>query len=369
MRRILEVFGEPISRGGQESYVYNTLKHMDLSDFQIDLFTPYYCDNERYQKFIEGINGKIITGNVSFKVGGSRREIIPVFKQHLDQNKYDIIHIHSGSTSVLAYYSKYAYLSGAKKVIVHSHSSGEKENIKHWLIKRYSTLYFNKYVTDFCACSKEAAIWKFPKSKINNTLILKNGVDLNLFQFRQDERIEMRNLFNIDSKTLVLGSVGRFTKEKNQIFLVNLMADYVKINSNVILVLVGDGDEKSNVQERVKSLHLENNVIFAGSRDNVYDFMQMFDIFLFPSLYEGLGIVAIEAQATGLPVIASEGVPKDIKITDTVKFQNLDDHKGWLECISSFMNAERINQSNLVKKNGFDILDTAKNIYEMYEVL
>lgn len=366
MRRILEVFGEPISRGGQESYVMNVLQHMDLTGFHIDMFTPYYCNNEKYIDYINSIKGVIVHEDLPFKVGGTRREIIPVFERYLQNNRYDVVHIHSGSISVLAYYARIASNAGVKKVIVHSHSSGAKENIKHILIKSYAAGIFKKYVTDYCACSAEAAKWKYPRSVLSKVNIMNNGIDLDQFQYDSKNRNELRRLYGIKHDEFVLGHVGRFTYEKNQIFLIDVLEKYISTYRIAKLVLVGDGDELPNVKRRVIERKLEELVIFTGTQDNVDKYMDMFDVFLFPSLYEGMGIVGIEAQASGLPVIASEGVPKTIDVTGNVHFCNINIVSTWCDEIENVRNIKRKNYRDKIKENGFDVIESSDDVRTLY---
>ncbi|CAI3382041.1 glycosyltransferase family 1 protein [Enterococcus cecorum] len=366
MKRILEVFGEPISRGGQESYVMSTLQNMNLTGLKVDLFTPYYCDNNEFVDFIESIGGTVTHIDLPFIVGGTRREIIPCFKKYLKGNEYDIVHIHSGSTSVLAHYAKVASTSGVRKVIVHSHSSGVKKNFKHTFIKTYSARLFKKYATDFCASSIEAAEWKFPKKILKKVKILYNGIDLKKFYYDPVIREKVRKKYGISSNDLVLGHVGRFTSEKNQIYLVNLLSDFGKSIKDFKLVLVGNGDELYSVQKKTNELELNDKVLFIGSTDTVNDYMNMFDIFLMPSLYEGLGIVGIEAQATGLPVIASLGVPQIMKVTNNVSFINLDDKEQWIDEILKYSSKKRFDNTSSIISYGFDIKDTAEDVFNMY---
>lgn len=370
MKRVLEVFGEPISMGGQESYVMNALMHMDLTDLHIDLFTPYYCDNIGYKTFMNEHGGAVIQGGLPFVVGGTRKEIIPVFKAYLAENEYDIVHIHSGSISVLAYYAREAYMVGIKRVIVHSHSSGVKENIKHFLIKQYASHLFKRYVTDYFACSLDAAKWKYPKKLLSEVKILKNGIDVDQFKFNPDIRKKLRKEYHIADDILVLGHVGRFTYEKNQSFLIDVLAQcFEKCKyKKFFLVLIGDGALLENVKMKVEKLGLEKNVIFLGAKDNVYDYMQMFDIFLFPSLYEGLGIVGIEAQASGLPIIASKGIPRTMKITDNVSFIDLEHIELWCDEIDreAGYNLGRSTYASEVVKKGFGVYDTAEELRRIY---
>lgn len=366
MKKVLEVFGEPISKGGQESYVMSALQNMDLSDLNIDLFTPYYCNNQECVDYITQIGGKVIHADMPFIVGSSRREIIPCFDSYLKKNKYDIVHIHSGSISVLAYYARIATKCGIQKVIVHSHSSGAKENFKHFFIKLYASGIFKKYVTDFCACSIEAATWKFPKSVLKKVKILNNGIDLNKYKYSSTIRKKMREFYKISKDELVLGHVGRFTYEKNQSFLLDVLKKYVDIVENVKLILVGDGNQLKNVKVKAESLGLKDKIIFTGSQNNINEYMNMFDIFLFPSLYEGLGIVGIEAQASGLPVIASDRIPKAICVTDNVSFLSLSEESIWCKEIEKKKNIKRISCIEEIKKKGFDILDTSNELRLMY---
>lgn len=372
MTRVLEVFGEPISMGGQESYVMNALMHMDLTDIHVDMFTPYYCDNARYEAFINMQGGIVVQCGIPFKVGGTRKEIIPAFKAYLKKTKYDVVHIHSGSISVLAYYAREASKAGVKRVIVHSHSSGVKENIKHLLIKIYASGLFEKYATDYFACSLQAAEWKYPKKLLNQTKILKNGVDVERFKFNPEIRSGLRKEYQITDDTLVLGHVGRFTHEKNQSFLIDVLSECYKKYEDlrIILMLIGDGDLLEDVKAKVRTHGLDEKVIFLGAKDNVHDYMQMFDVFLFPSLYEGLGIVGIEAQASGLPVIASKGIPETMKITERVSFIDLNCIELWCDDIfkNHSYNFDRSGSATDVIKNGFDVNETAKELRKIYTV-
>lgn len=367
MKKILEVFGEPIERGGQEIYLMNALKNMDLSGMNIDIFTPYYCKNEEYKEFVGRNSGKIYEGNLPFIVGKSRKNLIPVFKKILEKKDYDVVHIHSGSTSVLAYCAKTASKEGIKKIIVHSHSSGEKENIKHFFIKKYTAKLFEKYPTNYFACSLEAARWKYPNSIINKTKIMKNGVDLLKFKYDEKIRYEYRKKYKIENDTIVLGHVGRFSYEKNQKFLVDVLHACMKKikNKRIILMLVGEGAELYSVKKRVKEYGLDDMVIFTGVKENINEYMQMFDVFLFPSFYEGLGYVGIEAQAAGLPVIASQTIPRLMKIKEHVTFLDLTDIEQWVLKICEEMNFRDVCQDD-IKNKGFDIVDTSLELRKIY---
>lgn len=370
MTKVLEIFGEPINTGGQQSFVLYTLQNMDFSDMVVDIFTPYYADNTRLIGLIEEHNGKVYAAGLPFVPGANRSNIYQPLFDYLKTNRYDVAHIHSGSITALAYCAKVASKAGIKRVIVHSHSSGINDNIKHKLIRAYASPMLKKYATDYCACSVGAAEWKFPESVIPKTRIINNGIDTEYFAYNPQIRDRMRKEYNIDKDTLVIGHVGRFTYEKNQTFLVDVLNQYRKKNSKmqVRLVLLGEGDQKEPVKQKASDLGLKEDIIFPTAYDQARDYLQMFDVFAFPSLFEGLGIAGIEAQAAGLPVIASTGVPETMKLTDYVKYISLNNIDAWCEALDSFRGTERKDTRNQIKEKGFDIKDTAKEVQKLYDI-
>lgn len=366
--RILEAFGEPISFGGQEAYVMTALQSMELSGMDIDLFTPYYCDNGSFKEFIERNGGKVFSFGLPFAPGSSRRNIIGVMSDFLKENHYDIVHIHSGSVSVLAYEAMAARRAGTERVIVHSHCSGVSESLKHRLVKAYASLFLRRYATDFCACSVESAKWKYPDDIVRDkTVVLKNGVDTAKFAFSPETRAEVRENYGIKNDTLVVGHVGRFTYEKNQLFLIRLFAELKSKKADSKLLLIGGGEKLEEAKALAAELGIGDDVIFAGVVENVQDYLQAFDVFVFPSLYEGLGIVSIEAQAAGLPVVASDSVPRDTELTENVRFLSLEaDADEWCRAILGFEDCQRNATAEKIKARGFDIKDTANDLKKLY---
>lgn len=367
MIKIIEILGEPILRGGQESYVMSTIQNMDRSGLYIDLFTPYYCDNQQYQSYMKDIGGEIYCAGLPFAPGHSRRNIVSVLGKMLKKKHYEVAHIHSGSISVLMYAAKICKRMGIETIIVHSHSSGVKENLKHLLIKTFYSGSFRHYATKLCACSLEAAKWKFPKSLLKDTKILNNGIDLDKFKWNPLVRKKIRNELHIDESTFVIGHVGRFTHEKNQIFLIYILHQMIKSNPQIKLVLVGDGEEKSAVEGKAKQLGVYDKVFFIGSVDNPQDYLQSFDVFIFPSLYEGFGLAGIEAQATGMPLVASTGIPRDIQVTENVSFLSLeDDIVTWEQEILKYREINRVDVSEYIRQRGFDIKKTSQDVRALY---
>lgn len=368
MKRIIEIFGEPITLGGQESYLINVLKNINMEYFHIDFYTPYYCDNKEYRKFANVNNSIIFEGKIPFEPGKSRRNVIKPLEKYLSAKDYDIAHIHSGSITILAYCSMAAKKSGIKKVIVHSHCNGPKESIKHLALKQYGGLYIRRYATHYCACSVAAAEWKFTNDILDKTIILKNGIDTDKFSYNEKTRTRIRKQLKFDDDCYVIGNVGRFSPEKNQSYLIKIFSKLNEHfpNKKTGLLLVGNGELRNECQALVQKLGLIDKVVFTGAVINPEDFLQAMDVFAFPSLYEGLGIAAIEAIDAGLPVVASTNVPKDINLNNQVSFVDLSDEDLWVDRLLKYEGKQRANGSTIILEYGFDIKKTAEDVETLY---
>ena len=366
-KRVLELICEPVSNGGQESFVMNIYNNIDLTDMRIDVFTPYYCDNDLYRKQIKSRGGSLYARGLDFNPGGFKFNIIPPIRTVLRKNKYDVVHIHSGSVLSLACASIAAKMEGIEKIIVHSHSTAEKHTLKRDMIKRLCTPVINRNATDFIACSKEAGKWKFSKQICDEKLVVvKNGIDVDKFCYNAETRNKIRAELNVKDDTLLLGHVGRFSEEKNHEFLIKILKSLVESGKNVKLILIGSGDTEPAIKQMVENLALTDNVIFLGNVNDVYRYMNAMDVFLLPSKFEGLGIVAIEAQASGLPVIVSTGVPKAVNVSGSVIFESLDKINSWVKIIKDIDITRRVEAPESIKTAGYDIGESSKKMREIY---
>lgn len=367
MIKVLEIFAEPISNGGQESIVMNVLKAIDRTDMIIDVATPYYCDNNYYKDIIKQISGKLYCWELPFRPGKSRFFYIKLVREFLNRHPYDVIHIHSGSVSALAYMAYAAKKAGVKKIVVHSHASGT-ENIKHFVLKKLMGPIFLISATDYCACSVLAADFKFPHSVVKKKCnIIKNGIDTSLFKYNKGTREEIRKNLGISETTFVVGHVGRFSIEKNHVFLVNVFAEIKKQNVDSKLILIGSGEEEENIKNKIEQFGLKENVIFVGNVNDVYNYMQAMDVFVQPSLFEGFSIVALEAQGVGLPVVLSDIIPKEVAITDNVQYIPLESsYKEWADKIIKCKGLERKDTREQIVAYDCDIRTTAEIIRNIY---
>ena len=364
--KVLEVFAEPFSNGGQEAFVMNVLQAMDMTNMKVDLLTPYVSDNGYYKKILKSLGCGLFSWGLEFKPGKSRLFYIKLFNTFFSRHKYDVVHIHSGSISALAYIAFSAKINGVKRIIVHSHSTGNA-GWKHSMVRILASPILEKSATDYLACSVSAGKWKFSNKICRNKLkIIKNGIDVNKFRYNSIKRKLIRGELGISNDTMLLEHVGRFSTEKNQLFLIDILNELSKKQDNYKLLLIGSVDDESLIKNKIKYLGLQKKVILLGNVSNVCDYMQAMDIFLFPSLFEGLGIVAIEAQSSGLPVIASENVPEDICITQLVSRLSLDNLDKWVQKIENIDVSNRIDVTPDIVNSGYDIIDTAKVIRETY---
>lgn len=366
--KILEAFGEPISNGGQESFVMNVVSHMDLSNKTVDLLTPYYCDNEHYKSEIESLGGKIISFNKLFEPGKSRFNICSALDEFFKHNKYDVVHVHSGSISIFGIYAYYAKKNGVKKVIVHSHSSIEKKSLKNTVLRYACNLVLRNTVDIYCACSQIAGESKFVKSVVKDKLvIIKNGINVEKFKFNETKRMELRKKLNIQDDEFVIGHVGRFSDEKNHTFLIDIFDEVLNLRPMSRLMLIGSGELESSIKGKVRLLGIEDKVLFIGNVNNVCDYYQAMDCFVLPSKFEGLPVVGIEAQAVGLPCFFSDTITEELRITNLANYVSLNDTpKTLAERISNLGKVKRNDMSAEIKNAGFSMHTEIKKLEMLY---
>lgn len=347
-----------MGRGGLETMLMNYYRNIDRSKVQFD-FLVHRDFEADYDKEILSLGGKIY--HVSRLIPWSKsykKELCHFFTEHPE---YKIVHVHQDCLSSVAL--KCAQKCGIPVRIAHSHTSNQTKNLRY-IIKRYYMKKIPQYATDLFACGAKAGIWMFGNQKFN---ILPNAVDIEKYAFSETIRNEMRKELGI-SDEFTVGHIGRFGKEKNHEFLIEVFRQIKNFNKNSKMLLVGNGEEFENIKRKVISLGMEKDVIFTGVRPDVNRLLQAMDVFVFPSLYEGLPVTMIEAQAAGLQCVISDKVPDESIITEgmvTVKKLS-DSAEEWAECILSKKDLEREDVSGDIKKHDFDIKSAAKRLEEFY---
>ncbi|QUG40592.1 glycosyltransferase family 1 protein [Psychrobacillus sp. INOP01] len=360
--RVLQVFAQ-MNRGGAETMIMNLYRNIDRSKIQFDFIvhTEEKCafDDEIYK-----LGGKIF--RVPAYKGKNHMNYVKSWRNFFEQQpEYNIIHGHVRSTAAI-------YLKIAKKyklvTIAHSHSisSGTGLSAKVKDVIQYPIRNIADYLL---ACSKPAGEWLFGEiaCKRNNFYILNNAIDTKKFVYSEKIRNGKRNEFPIKNK-LVLGHVGRFNASKNHDFLIDIFKAVCDRNENAVLMLVGDGELRKTIEKKVNDLDLGEKVIFTGVREDIDELIQAMDMFVFPSLYEGLGIVLIEAQVSGLPCVVSDKIPKEAIITSNVEQVRLNNSpKIWSEVILTRLEGyERISPIVEIKNHGYDIEDSQRWLQKFY---
>lgn len=260
------------------------------------------------------------------------------------------------------------------KIIIHSHNSKWSnkvsviDNIRHEINKKRII----KYGTDFWACSESAKEWLFPPTLYSKVKIINNAIDVKNFEFDFNARKVIRNKHNLND-SLVLGNVGRLTQQKNQVFSLKIIQKLSKKIPNLKLILLGQGEDEALLRKKVKELKIEKNVIFAGVQKNINDWYSAFDLLLLTSLYEGLPLTAVEAQANGVTMVANKTViPDQVIINNNLKLLSLeDDPEIWAnKILDLYLNNKLKREDNRkiednLKKSGFDIKLEAGKVQQL----
>ena len=364
--KILELFGGRIRNGGEEAFVFGVLKELGLPQAQVDCLVVEDCKNDVYRAQIEESGGKIYELKLALHATKFHDHVYRPVLRFLKEHPYDIVHIHASSIAALAVLAAAADRAKVKKVIVHAHATGTGGKWQHLLVQTLSSCSMRRHADVFCACSKAAAAWKFSPKLASRAVIVKNGIDTARFAYQPSVRETARDNLNIPADALVIGHVGRFSAEKNHRFLLCVFAAVQKKRPDAKLLLLGDGEGKPEIEQAAEKLPA-GSVIFTGNVPNVPDYMQAMDVFVLPSSFEGFGIVAIEAQAAGLPCVVSDGVPREVKVTDAVDFLPIDaGENAWAKAILQAANTPRADGSAAVREAGFDRAATVAQVREIY---
>ena len=365
--RVLQIFREPIANGGQESFIMNMYRNVDREKVQFDFLTPFTCDNPKLKLEIENMGGHVYHYDHTFGHENNK-----VFKkcvtQFLKEHHYDTVHFHSGSTYALMEGSKIAHDVGVKNIIVHSHCGGFA-NAKYHIIKALSVPYLMKYPTDYFACSHLAAEWKFPSKIIREQKykVIKNAVDTEKFRYFPSVRAQYRQKFSVENK-LVVGHIGRFEIQKNHKFLIEIFQQIHRKEPQSVLFLIGAGELRVECEKQVQELGIQDSVFFLGIRRDISELLNMMDLFLMPSFFEGLPVVGVEAQATGLPVYMSDEIAKELPIEDLSEYLSLNESaEQWADIIlEKQKDFVRRDTAMEIAEQGYEIKKAAKQFEKYY---
>ncbi|WP_105207306.1 glycosyltransferase [Streptococcus suis] len=352
--KILMVSTVGLEKNGIHTWIKNYYCALSRKqDIKIDLIAPSFEDHE-FRKYIDSTDGEYFI----FKTR-KRNPIGYMIRLYniIKKRKYDAIHVH-GSSNMMLLELLPALLAGCRHRIVHSHNTSTDHIFIHKLLK----FPFKTLTTNRIACGNDAGKWLFGSQDFT---VIRNGVRLENYEFDITIRDSIRTKLNISNK-VVLGHVGGFNHQKNQRFLIELIKEfYIRDKDEEFhLLLIGDGEEFSTIQNLIESYGLSKSVTLLGALDNVGEYLQAIDIFVLPSYFEGLPFVLIEAQAAGLPIVSSDFVTKEVDLFGKITFLPLDVSK-WCNEIST-MNFARCQNPNLMRTLGYDLHNNSEQLYDYY---
>lgn len=370
-----------LKSGGIEKFIVNLMQYISPEECELHFAVPYAKDHvEFYEQFVKE------WGAVVHKLGGeeeilayNKKSIINrriAFFRLLKEERFDVCYINVGGGGAVHIIETYlALLAKIPIILVHSHTSdisAARLQKNSFLKKRIHSLFryfWPQKKVKYLACSQLAAEWLFPRiAEKGNYEFIPYGIDTKWFQYSNTNRRQMRMKYKVDDELVVL-NVGRLSKQKNHKFLLSIFKEIVKIQPDSKLILVGEGELEKSIRTMINKLNLQNNVIMAGAVENVAPYYSMADIFLFPSLYEGLGIVLLEAQANGLPILSSDVVPKEVKVTDFLRFASLNkNEKLWAEKAVQLSKMRRYENAEDVVRGGFDVAEVIKRMRVVLEM-
>lgn len=340
----------------------NYYRSIDRTRVQFD-FLVHRNDRGEYEDEIEALGGRVY--RMPPITPGSMIRYNRRMKQFLSEHKeYKIIHSHIDTLSSLPL--KAAMESGVPVRIAHCHSQTVNKDFKapvRMLLKRSVTQYANYYF----ACSRKAGLWFFGQKYKDQIHVLKNAIHASDYIYNSETADKVRGELNLKGK-LVIGHVGNFTKPKNHSFLIDIFGEICEVEKNACLLLVGDGELRGKAENKAARMGLKDKVIFLGFRSDIPRLLQAMDLFVFPSLYEGLPVALIEAQASGLPCIVSDRVTDEARVTDPVEFLALEDGpKPWAEKAMAYSRGfERDNTCQRIIEANFDTGSSAKQLQDFY---
>lgn len=368
MKRILHIlYNNMVKQGGIESFLIETYRNIDKSKVQFDFLSLESSNDETYEQEIVDMGGKIYVLNID------RKNIFSVHKGIRDflnaHKEYDTVHIHVSS---LYYIEDIISVSksNVRRCIVHAHNSKQLGPKLLYLFHLFNRKRIKNYATDFFACSSMAAEFMFPKSvyKSGSYKVIKNGINVGAFKYSEDKRKKIRAELGLKNE-FVIGMVGRIAPQKNQLYLIDIFRELIKINPNSKLLIVGDGPQMNQVRHKVDVYRLNKSVIFTGVRLDIPNILCGIDVYVHPALFEGLGITIIEAQASGLPcVVSAEKIPKETHVIEEYKTISLKCNlEEWAKVISSIKNKyNRCEYVETVLQAGYDSMNVARELEKFY---
>lgn len=358
-KRVLQSLAT-LDRGGAEAMIMSLYRNIDRERMQFDFVVNERDEPYAFEEEVKQLGGRVFkTPKFTGKnIYSYRNEMKRLFE---NTPAWPIVHIHNTSSAML-------FMDIAKKnsmkTIAHAHFDNGPNDFRAD-VQKIMRLPIKYKADHLMACSQLAGVYGFriKKEEVN---VIKNAIETEKYVFNEQMRRAKRAELGLKNE-VVLGHVGRMDENKNQTYLIDIFKEYHALNANSYLLLVGTGDLKEALEKKVQADGLDNKVRFLGVRSDVNELLQAMDLFVFPSESEGLPVTLIEAQAAGLPILASDRITKEVVITDLVKFKNIDsDPTVWAKSIDDELVFYRNDVSKEIIKAGYDVKETASHLEEIY---
>lgn len=366
--RVLQIVGR-MDRGGIETMIMNLYRNIDRSKVQFD-FLAHYGKEAAFNDEIRALGGRIYEMPALkdekrvyyWRFFSYIKALNRFFKDH---QEYKIIHGHMTNTASI--YMPIARKHGVKCLIAHSHNTRGKAGMLG-IVTEILQKPIYKYATDWMACSKAAAHWFYSPEAVDSgkVTILANAVDAERFRYNPLTRQRMRKELGVEGK-MVVGCIARLRPEKNHTFLLKVIKEMSKSVPEVALVLAGDGPMEEELRKEAKDLGIDDKVLFLGMRSDVPDILQAVDVFTLTSLWEGLPVTGIEAQAAGLHCVVTTGVTEEMNAIERVTYLSLQETtETWAQALIQAAQQKRDDTYEEIKAAGFDIHTTAPWLQNFY---
>lgn len=356
--RVLHVLNG-LSGGGAESFILNLYRNIDTGKIKFDFLLRTTKNNPEYIKEVKKLGSKVyITSAFPRHFLRNFRET----KKILKENSYDIIHVHANS--LMYVYPLYAAKKeGVSCRIIHSHNSTTQFGILCKMVHYINRCFIRRLANYYFACGQMAGKWLFGNAAFQ---VIPNAIDREKFNYEEGIRNRIRKELGVE-ECFVIGSVGRFSKQKNHAFMISVFAEYLKQNQKAVLLLAGTGELQESVKKQVWDMGLEKNVLFLGQCSNVNELLQAMDLFIMTSLFEGLPFALLEAQAAGLDVLASDVVTEEVNVTGRIHYFSLKKAaKEWADEIEKIRRNENTREIDEKAFEEYDIVKSAKKMEEFY---
>ena len=346
-------------------------KHLDHSKIQYDFFLSEW-EAKAFRQEITDLGGRVFVVPAITRYNlispNKQLEYHRTLYRYFTQNQYPLVYAHMNAISVFPLFA--AKRAGIPIRIAHSHTTASiHDDFGRNVMKNFLRMFSRVFPTHMCACSKLAGEWLYGKRVVNSgrVLVWPNAIELERFAYNPQMRTDIRRELGLEGK-FVVGHAGVFTPQKNHDFLIDIFAEICRLRDDAVLMLISGGRLRNAIEQKVHRLGLEEKVMFVGFTREIEKYYQAMDVFVFPSIFEGLGMVTVEAQVAGLPVLCSTEVPEEAKVCENLHFMSLKKSaREWAEEALRISHGHvRRDMSQYARAAGFDIKQQAQNLTQWY---